>query len=146
MQVSLLRLCLCLCLSLLPARYPDCVDLRQLSAAPAPQTRAYQRLLSTPDLELLRHAHASCDCGSREEQSKCCHRAAEDGVMWPFYHADGEECARCPWCLFLPVMMKLMALSNHLALLKPNPRDAEHKRRLDDAVYQACRQNCYGLP
>ena len=59
-------------------------------------------------------------------------------MIWPFYHpADGRECKKCPWCILLPTISKLLLLSNHLALLKPNPQADENRQRLDESIYRA---------
>ncbi|GAA0186532.1 damaged DNA-binding protein [Lithospermum erythrorhizon] len=52
--------------------------------------------------------------------------------MWPYFHKDNPEgCDSCPYCLVLPCLVKLQQISNHLELIKPNPKDDHEKQRKD---------------
>ncbi|GMH36245.1 hypothetical protein BSKO_04113 [Bryopsis sp. KO-2023] len=53
------------------------------------QGKAYKRLLSSPDVQLLVNSDNPCRCGSGLTQAKCCqkHASREDGgVLWPQFH------------------------------------------------------------
>ncbi|KAL3567329.1 hypothetical protein D5086_029980 [Populus alba] len=55
-----------------------------------------------------------------------------DGIIWPYLHRDNPEgCDSCPYCLVLPCLVKLQQISNHLELIKPNPRDEPDKQKKD---------------
>ncbi|TMW93421.1 hypothetical protein EJD97_011720 [Solanum chilense] len=96
------------------------------------QKRVYQRMLLLPDVQCLINKDVPCSCGSPLKQVECCRRTASDGVIWPYLHRDNPDgCDHCPFCLVLPCLVKLQQISNHLELIKPNPRDDPDKRRRD---------------
>lgn len=100
------------------------------------QTRAYERFLALPDVQLLVRSKEPCDCGSNEQRSKCCYRSDPAGVLWPFYHPDGSQCRQCPHCCLFPAMQKLIQISNHLALLRPRPDDKPEKQEFDALLWE----------
>ncbi|KAG9153877.1 hypothetical protein Leryth_005983 [Lithospermum erythrorhizon] len=96
------------------------------------QKRVYQRMLQLPDVQCLVNKDLPCSCGSPLKQVECCKRTVPDGVMWPYFHKDNPEgCDSCPYCLVLPCLVKLQQISNHLELIKPNPKDDREKQRKD---------------
>ncbi|XP_049415256.1 switch 2 isoform X2 [Solanum stenotomum] len=96
------------------------------------QKRVYQRMLLLPDVQCLINKDVPCSCGSPLKQVECCRRTASDGVIWPYLHRDNPDgCDHCPFCLVLPCLVKLQQISNHLELIKPNPRDDPDKQRRD---------------
>nr|CAB3499134.1 unnamed protein product [Digitaria exilis] len=42
-----------------------------------------------------------------------------------------DGCPMCPFCLVLPCLVKLQQISNHLELIKPNPKDEVEKQKKD---------------
>ncbi|XP_059283339.1 switch 2 [Lycium ferocissimum] len=96
------------------------------------QKRVYQRMLLLPDVQCLINKELPCSCGSPLKQVECCRRTAPDGAIWPYLHKDNPDgCEQCPFCLVLPCLVKLQQISNHLELIKPNPRDDPDKQRKD---------------
>lgn len=96
------------------------------------QKRVYKRMLQLPDVQCLINKDLPCSCGSPLKQVECCKRIVPDGIIWPYLHRDNPEgCDSCPFCLVLPCLVKLQQISNHLELIKPNPRDEPDKRKKD---------------
>ncbi|GMI99695.1 CHROMATIN REMODELING 9 [Hibiscus trionum] len=96
------------------------------------QKRVYQRMLQLPDIQCLINKDLPCSCGSPLKQGECCKRIVPDGIIWPYLHREiPEGCDSCPFCLVLPCLVKLQQISNHLELIKPNPRDEPEKQRKD---------------
>ncbi|XVE49947.1 hypothetical protein DITRI_Ditri01bG0123000 [Diplodiscus trichospermus] len=96
------------------------------------QKRVYRRVLQLPDVQCLINKDLPCSCGSPLTQVECCKRIVPDGILWPYLHRDSPEgCDSCPFCLVLPCLVKLQQISNHLELIKPNPRDEPNKQRKD---------------
>ncbi|KAL3632298.1 Swi5 complex subunit Swi2 [Castilleja foliolosa] len=96
------------------------------------QKRVYQRTLQLPDIQCLVNKDRPCSCGSPLKQVECCNRIVPDGIIWRYLHRDHPEgCDSCPFCLVLPCLVKLQQLSNHLELIKPNPKDDPDKQRKD---------------
>ncbi|XP_065876796.1 switch 2 [Euphorbia lathyris] len=96
------------------------------------QKRAYARMLQMPDVQCLINKDLPCSCGSPLKQVECCKRIVPDGIVWPYLHRDNPEgCDSCPFCLVLPCLVKLQQISNHLELIKPNPKDEAEKQRKD---------------
>uniref|UniRef100_A0A2P2LS34 Switch 2 n=1 Tax=Rhizophora mucronata TaxID=61149 RepID=A0A2P2LS34_RHIMU len=97
------------------------------------QKRVYRRMLQLPDVQCLINKDLPCTCGSPLKQVECCKRIVPDGIIWPYLHRDNPEegCDSCPFCLVLPCLGKLQQISNHLELVKPNPRDETDKQRKD---------------
>ncbi|KAL8506575.1 hypothetical protein ACS0TY_017461 [Phlomoides rotata] len=96
------------------------------------QKRVYQRTLQLPDIQCLINKDLPCSCGSPLKQVECCKRTVPNGVIWPYLHKDNPEgCDSCPFCLVLPCLVKLQQLSNHLELIKPNPKDDQDKQMKD---------------
>ncbi|CDP14808.1 unnamed protein product [Coffea canephora] len=63
---------------------------------------------------------------------ECCKKIVPNGVIWPYLHRDNPDgCDSCPFCLVLPCLVKLQQVSNHLELIKPNPKDHPHRQRKD---------------
>ncbi|MFQ6656716.1 hypothetical protein Gotur_026700 [Gossypium turneri] len=96
------------------------------------QKRVYQRMLQLPDIQCLINKDLPCSCGSPLAQVECCKRIVPKGIIWPYLHRGSPEgCDSCPFCLVLPCLVKLQQISNHLELIKPNPRDEPDKQRKD---------------
>ncbi|XP_030462305.1 switch 2 [Syzygium oleosum] len=96
------------------------------------QKRVYRRMLQLPDIQCLINKDIPCSCGSPLSQVECCKRTVPDGIIWPHLHRDNHEgCDSCPFCLVLPCLIKLQQISNHLELIKPNPRDEPDKQKKD---------------
>ncbi|XP_054815240.1 switch 2 isoform X2 [Prosopis cineraria] len=96
------------------------------------QKRAYRRMLQLPDIQCLINKDLPCSCGSPLTQVECCKRIVSDGIIWPYLHRDNPDgCDSCPFCLVLPCLVKIQQISNHLELIKPNPKDDPDKQRKD---------------
>ncbi|XP_078433427.1 switch 2 [Wolffia australiana] len=96
------------------------------------QRRVYRRMLAQPEIDCLVHKDLSCTCGSPLTRAKCCFRIIPSGIIWSYLHKDkAEGCESCPFCVVLPCLMKLQQISNHLELIKPNPRDEIEKQKKD---------------
>ncbi|XP_027346708.1 switch 2 isoform X2 [Abrus precatorius] len=96
------------------------------------QKRVYRRMLQLPDIQCLINKDLPCGCGSPLTQVECCKRIVPDGVIWPYLHRDNPDgCDSCPFCLVLPCLVKLQQISNHLELIKPNPKDDPDKQSKD---------------
>ncbi|XP_023751613.1 switch 2 [Lactuca sativa] len=96
------------------------------------QKRVYKRMLQLPDVQCLINKDLPCSCGSPLKQVECCKRIVPNGVIWPYLHKDNPDgCDSCPFCLVLPCLTKLQQISNHLELIKPNPRDDSDKVKKD---------------
>eukprot|EP00850_Spirogloea_muscicola_P016449 SM000133S26815 [mRNA] locus=s133:247537:253406:- [translate_table: standard] len=120
------------------------------------QRQVYHRILGSPDMQLLIQKDEPCSCGSRLTRAECHHQVAEDGILWKHMHKDGQACEQCPFCLILPCLTKLQQVpttnvavyvtptlmpgaeplplcqvSNHLELIKANPKDEPGKREKD---------------
>ncbi|DBA73362.1 TPA: hypothetical protein ACH3X1_011407 [Trebouxia sp. C0004] len=117
------------------------------------QHRAYERTLDSPDFQLLVHFDELCPCGSSTQRASCCYSTCEadqGGVLWPQFHCCGCDNAadtfvnpngckwhkpdgcpgprlRCPFCLILPCLTILQKISNHLELVKGNPKDQQDR-------------------
>ncbi|XP_062152558.1 switch 2 isoform X2 [Alnus glutinosa] len=96
------------------------------------QKRVYSRMLQLPEVQCLVNKDLPCSCGSPLTQVECCKRTVPNGIIWPYLHRDNPDgCDSCPFCLVLPCLVKLQQISNHLELIKPNPKDDPDKRRKD---------------
>lgn len=97
------------------------------------QKRAYTRMLQLPEIQCLINKDLPCSCGSPLKQVECCHRTVPNGIMWRYLHRESlnDGCDSCPFCLVLPCLVKLQQISNHLELIKPNPRDDPEKQKKD---------------
>ncbi|EXB44640.1 Putative DNA repair and recombination protein RAD26-like protein [Morus notabilis] len=96
------------------------------------QKRAYRRMLQLPDVRALINKDLPCSCGSPLTQSDCCKRIVPNGLIWPYLHRDSPDgCDSCPFCIVLPCLVKLQQISNHLELIKPNPKDDPDKQKRD---------------
>ncbi|KAH7661986.1 DNA helicase protein [Dioscorea alata] len=96
------------------------------------QKRVYKRMLEQPDIQCLINKDLPCSCGSPLTQAECCHRIVPNGAIWSYLHKDNPEgCDSCPFCLVLPCLIKLQQISNHLELIKPNPKDEIDKQKKD---------------
>ncbi|GMP54604.1 hypothetical protein CsSME_00019714 [Camellia sinensis var. sinensis] len=96
------------------------------------QKRVYTRMLQLPDVQCLINKDLPCSCGSPLTQVECCKRIVPDGIIWRYLHRDNPDgCDSCPFCMVLPCLVKLQQISNHLELIKPNPRDDPYKQRKD---------------
>ncbi|KAG8097440.1 hypothetical protein GUJ93_ZPchr0013g37134, partial [Zizania palustris] len=96
------------------------------------QKRVYRRMLQQPDVQILINKDLPCSCGSPLTQVECCKRIEPRGIIWSYLHRDNlEGCSLCPFCLVLPCLGKLQQISNHLELIKPNPKDDVEKQKKD---------------
>ncbi|CAM8958840.1 unnamed protein product [Rhodiola kirilowii] len=96
------------------------------------QKRIYKRMIQIPDVQALVNKDQPCSCGSPLKQMECCKRTIPDGYIWPYLHRDNPDgCDSCPFCVVLPCLVKLQQISNHLELIKPNPKDDPDKQRKD---------------
>ncbi|XP_010522604.1 PREDICTED: switch 2 isoform X2 [Tarenaya hassleriana] len=102
------------------------------------QKRVYQRMLQLPEIQCLVNKDAPCTCGSPLKQSECCRRVVRDGIIWKYLHRDNlDGCDSCPFCLVLPCLVKLQQISNHLELIKSNPKDERDKQQRDSEFASA---------
>ncbi|TVU46435.1 hypothetical protein EJB05_05972 [Eragrostis curvula] len=96
------------------------------------QKRVYRRMLLQPDIQILINKDLPCSCGSPLTQVECCKTREPHGIIWSYLHRDNPEgCPICPFCLVLPCLVKLQQISNHLELIKPNPKDEIEKQKKD---------------
>ncbi|KAK3149815.1 hypothetical protein QOZ80_3AG0223310 [Eleusine coracana subsp. coracana] len=96
------------------------------------QKRVYRRMLQQPDIQILINKDLPCSCGSPLTQVECCKIREPHGIIWSYLHKDNPEgCSMCPFCLVLPCLVKLQQISNHLELIKPNPKDDIEKQKKD---------------
>ncbi|KQK14244.1 switch 2 isoform X2 [Brachypodium distachyon] len=96
------------------------------------QKRVYRRMLQQPEIQILVNKDLPCSCGSPFAQVECCKRIEPNGIIWSYLHRENlEGCALCPFCLVLPCLVKLQQISNHLELIKPNPKDEVEKQKKD---------------
>ncbi|XP_068303418.1 switch 2 isoform X2 [Pyrus communis] len=96
------------------------------------QKRVYRRMLQLPDIHCLINKDNPCSCGSPLTQAECCKRTIPHGKLWPYFHTDNPDgCDSCPFCIVLPCLVKLQQISNHLELIKPNPKDDPDKQKKD---------------
>ncbi|ONK74906.1 uncharacterized protein A4U43_C03F11330 [Asparagus officinalis] len=96
------------------------------------QKRVYKRMLGQPDVQCLINKDLPCSCGSPLSQVDCCKRTVPNGIIWSYLHrGNSDGCDSCPFCLVLPCLIKLQQISNHLELIKPNPKDEPEKQRKD---------------
>ncbi|KAI3939632.1 hypothetical protein MKX01_038587 [Papaver californicum] len=102
------------------------------------QRRAYRRMLQLPDIQCLVNKDLPCSCGSPLKQVECCNRIVPNGIIWSYLHRENPDgCDSCPFCLVLPCLVKLQQLSNHLELIKPNPKDDIEKQKKDAELASA---------
>ncbi|KAJ4782677.1 DNA repair/recombination protein [Rhynchospora pubera] len=102
------------------------------------QKRVYRRMLTQTDVQCIINKDIPCFCGGPLPQVECCKRTEPQGVIWSYLHKDNPDgCAMCPFCLVLPCLMKLQQISNHLELIKPNPRDEPEKQKKDAELASA---------
>ncbi|CAN6292907.1 unnamed protein product [Urochloa humidicola] len=96
------------------------------------QKRVYRRMLQQPDIQILINKDLRCSCGSPLPQVECCKKTEPNGIIWSYLHRDSPDgCSICPFCLVLPCLVKLQQISNHLELIKPNPKDEVEKQKKD---------------
>ncbi|KMT02398.1 hypothetical protein BVRB_9g205110 isoform A [Beta vulgaris subsp. vulgaris] len=96
------------------------------------QKRAYKRMLQQPEIQCLINKDLPCSCGSPLTQGECHNRIVPDGIIWKYLHKDSADgCNWCPICIILPCILKLQQISNHLELIKPNPKDDQEKQKKD---------------
>ncbi|KAJ8470063.1 hypothetical protein OPV22_024406 [Ensete ventricosum] len=102
------------------------------------QKRVYTRMLEQPDVQCLINKDLLCSCGSPLAQVECCKKIVPNGIIWTYLHRDNPEgCESCPFCLVLPCLIKLQQISNHLELIKPNPKDDLEKQKKDAELVSA---------
>ncbi|WOL07703.1 switch 2 [Canna indica] len=102
------------------------------------QKRVYKRMLEQPDVQCLINKDLPCSCGSPLTQVECCKKIVPSGIIWSYLHRDNPEgCESCPFCLVLPCLIKLQQISNHVELIKPNPKDDVEKQKKDAELASA---------
>mmetsp|Transcript_31258 Transcript_31258/g.71824 ORF Transcript_31258/g.71824 Transcript_31258/m.71824 type:complete len:690 (+) Transcript_31258:208-2277(+) len=105
--------------TIIAKQMPNKVD--KIVFAPLDKTQAevYERVLRTPDFEWLRTACRPCACGSGIVGKECCvPDGARTGPLWREIHPNNEDCGRCPSCMCLPAMTKLLNIANSLDLVR----------------------------
>ena len=102
------------------------------------QIRASKRLLEMEEFQLLIRHEEPCDCGSGEKRARCCYQECTGPApIWRSYDHEKHVTRNgylCPYCMTFPLMQTLVKVSNHLELLKPDPRDEPRKYERDRAV------------
>ncbi|KAG0479363.1 hypothetical protein HPP92_010221 [Vanilla planifolia] len=83
------------------------------------QKRVYRRMLELPEIQCLVNMDLPCGCGSPLIQVECCNRIVPNGIIWS------------------PCLIKLQQISNHLELIKPNPKDEVEKQKKDVELVSA---------
>jgi len=116
----------------IPQELPEKSEKVVLVAMGDTQLEACKRVLADKDVAALRGLKAQCPCGSGATFAECCTVSADPGPLWRAHHPDGNTCERCPQCLILPMLAKLLAIANHLDLVRVDP---EEKRR-DKEAYE----------
>ncbi|KAI9823262.1 MAG: hypothetical protein M1826_000205 [Phylliscum demangeonii] len=86
------------------------------------QRQAYERFLASDAVQAIKRASERCDCGSSKRRGYCCHQRLASGERWQAH--------------IFPAIMTLQRLSNHLALLIPQPGDGGAKQGKDLATLQ----------
>ncbi|ROV96405.1 hypothetical protein VSDG_05450 [Cytospora chrysosperma] len=87
----------------------------------ASQQQAYQNLLESPEVRLIRDSVDVCGCGrlnsngTRKKQGWCCGERLPDGRSWQ--------------ALVFPTIIALQNISNHLTLLLPKDDAPQEKRQ-----------------
>ena len=73
---------------------------------------------------MVANADQPCECGSGMISKECCGTHDPTGVLWRWskMHKNGEPCSKCPYCIGLPAVTQLLKVSNHLELIKPDPK------------------------
>ena len=85
-----------------------------------PQRQAYQNLLDSSEVQLIRDSVEYCECGAlnssgkRKKQGWCCGQKLPDGRPWQ--------------AIVFPTIMALQNISNHLTLLLPRDDASPEKR------------------
>ncbi|KAI1911371.1 hypothetical protein LOZ61_003894 [Ophidiomyces ophidiicola] len=81
------------------------------------QADAYENLLNSDIVEYIRTSSDPCPCGSGKKSGWCCHKKVPNGGPWQSY--------------VFPAISNLQKLSNHLAILIPQPTDPNEKQDKD---------------
>eukprot|EP01041_Mallomonas_annulata_P001169 gene1169-2269_t len=124
------------------------------------QTDIYAHILSLPDFDNVRYLSVLCPCKSGKKRSNCCksyysiplirnddnnassNEIDKRAVMWNQLHPDGMACDKCPSCLILPCISKLLKVASHPSLIQANStplHNGDLRKEADDAVYQFAR-------
>ena len=102
------------------------------------QEDLYSYLLSLPDFDNVRYMWRLCPCGSQLKRSQCCQLyiipykriISNDGkilyenkidpraVIWRSLHPSDVPCDKCPSCVILPCLAKLLKVVSHPSLLQ----------------------------
>ena len=103
------------------------------------QKEIYQYCLDLPDFDNAKYNKVICDCDLGQEKlwtRRECPNCSEyqypfdrdpkltyqvidkRAVIWRQMHPNNKLCDRCPACVVLPCMLKLLNVSSHLALLQ----------------------------
>jgi SNF2 family DNA or RNA helicase len=119
------------------------------------QRELYRSVVSLPEFVTLATCKEACPCGRDLLAAACCFNApyarqgygqrveppkvSEDAVLWNALHPSGDTCKRCPFCITLPCIAKLLKISSHPALLQWDETSrARHRREDVIAFSQAC--------
>ncbi|WOO76804.1 DNA excision repair protein ERCC-6-like 2 [Vanrija pseudolonga] len=68
---------------LIASELPQKRDLVVLCPLGRNQAAVYQRIIDSPDVAFILHAHDPCECGSNETRRNCCHRENAIGDSYP---------------------------------------------------------------
>ena len=93
------------------------------------QLAVYDRVLKSPDFQMIIRKNEPCDCGRPMKRGKCCHQTCPEGLVWPRSHPAGGACKNCPNCVALGCMAWLTKIGCHLELLKPQPDHSEEDQK-----------------
>ncbi|GAD92464.1 DNA excision repair protein (Rad26L), putative [Paecilomyces variotii No. 5] len=86
------------------------------------QADAYENFLSHDIVEYIKTSSETCGCGSGKKAGWCCHTHLPSGEKWQSY--------------VFPAIANLQKLSNHLAILIPQPADPQEKQDKDLEMLQ----------
>lgn len=86
------------------------------------QAEAYENFLSHDIVEYIKTSAEPCACGSRKKSGWCCRTRLPSGEKWQSY--------------VFPAIANLQKLSNHLAILIPQPTDPQEKQGKDLEMLQ----------
>ncbi|KAL1848562.1 hypothetical protein Plec18167_002184 [Paecilomyces lecythidis] len=86
------------------------------------QADAYENFLTHDIVEYIKTSSEPCACGSRKKSGWCCRTHLPSGEKWQSY--------------VFPAIANLQKLSNHLAILIPQPADPQEKQDKDLEMLQ----------
>ena len=86
------------------------------------QADAYENVLDSELVDLIKTSADECDCGSKRKRGWCCFTMNSDGKRWQSY--------------VFPAISNLQKLANHLAILIPQGTDPKEKQDKDLEMLQ----------